>query len=154
MGIINGYFLDQSTIVVDLKSTDKKSIITELVDVLKNTKKLMKPDEILNAVLEREKLGSTGIGQGVAIPHGKTNVLDGHIGVLGISRNGVEFNSLDGELVHIIFILVGPAEVAEQHLKALSRISKLFRSKLLRENIIKAKTAEEVAEIIEREEAC
>ncbi|GHT39888.1 hypothetical protein AGMMS49921_00180 [Endomicrobiia bacterium] len=88
--------LDQSTIVVDLKSTDKKSIITELVDVLKNTKKIMKLDEILNAVLEREKLGSTGIGQGVAIPHGKTDVLDEYIGVLGISGNGVEFNSLDG----------------------------------------------------------
>ncbi|GHT54731.1 PTS sugar transporter subunit IIA [Endomicrobiia bacterium] len=147
-------FLNQSTIIVDLKSTDKKSIIIELIDVLKNTRKLGKSDEIINAVLEREKLGSTGIGQGVAIPHGKTDVLDKQIGVLGISRNGVEFNSLDGELVHIIFVLVGPAEVAEQHLKALSRISKLFRNKFLREDIIKAKTVEEVVEIIEKEDAC
>ncbi|GHT51134.1 PTS sugar transporter subunit IIA [Endomicrobiia bacterium] len=147
-------FLNQSTIIVDLKSTDKKSIIIELIDVLKNTRKLGKSDEIINAVLEREKLGSTGIGQGVAIPHGKTDVLDKQIGVLGISRNGVEFNSLDGELVHIIFVLVGPAEVAEQHLKALSKISKLFRNKFLREDIIKAKTAEEVVEIIEKEDAC
>ncbi|GHT60960.1 PTS sugar transporter subunit IIA [Endomicrobiia bacterium] len=147
-------FLNQSTIVVDLKSTDKKSIIIELIDVLKNAKKLEKSDEVINAVLEREKLGSTGIGQGVAIPHGKTDVLDKQMGVLGISRNGVEFNSLDGELVHIIFVLVGPAEVAEQHLKALSRISKLFRNKFLREGIIKAKTAEEVAEIIEKDDAC
>ncbi|MCA6070918.1 MAG: PTS sugar transporter subunit IIA [Endomicrobium sp.] len=146
-------FLSQNAIVIDLKATDKKSVIVELVDVLENTKKVKKTEEIINVVLEREKLGSTGIGQGVAIPHGKTDVLQEQMGVLGISRKGVEFNSLDGEIVNIIFLLVGPVEVAGQHLKALSRISRLFKDKFLRQAIRDAATTEDVVKIIQEEDA-
>ncbi|MDR2676939.1 MAG: PTS sugar transporter subunit IIA [Endomicrobium sp.] len=146
-------FLDQSSILVDLKSTDKKSAIAELVGVLKDTKKIKKIDEIINVILEREKLGSTGIGQSVAIPHGKTDIVDEQVGVLGISRKGIEFNSLDGELVHIIFLLVGPTKMAGQHLKALSKISRLFKDKFLRRTIRNATTAEEIIKIIQQEES-
>jgi PTS system nitrogen regulatory IIA component len=146
-------FLSRDAIVADLKATDKKSAIIELVDVLKNTKKVKKTEEIINVILEREKLGSTGIGQGVAIPHGKTNVLQEQMGVLGISRKGVEFNSLDGEIVHTIFLLVGPVEVTGQHLKALSRISRLFKDKFLRQAIRDAATTEDVVKIIQQEDA-
>ncbi|MDR3253543.1 MAG: PTS sugar transporter subunit IIA [Endomicrobium sp.] len=146
-------FLNQSSILVDLESADKKSVIIELVEVLKDTKKAKKTDEIINVILEREKLGSTGIGQGVAIPHGKTDVVHEQMGVLGISRKGIEFNSLDGELVHIIFLLVGPVEIAGQHLKALSRISRLFKDKFLRQAIRDATTAEEVVKIIQQEDS-
>ncbi|MDR3124318.1 MAG: PTS sugar transporter subunit IIA [Endomicrobium sp.] len=145
-------FLSQNEIIVDLKATDKKSAIVELVNVLGKTKKIKKTDEIINVVLEREKLGSTGIGQGVAIPHGKTDVLSEQMGVLGISHKGIEFNSLDGELVHIIFLLVGPVEVAGQHLKALSRISRLFKDKFLRQAIREAETTENVVKIIQQED--
>jgi PTS system nitrogen regulatory IIA component len=145
-------FLSQNEIIVDLKATDKKSAIAELVNVLEKTKKIKKTDEIINVVLEREKLGSTGIGQGVAIPHAKTDVLSEQMGVLGISHKGIEFNSLDGELVHIIFLLVGPAEVAGQHLKALSRISRLFKDKFLRQAIREAETTENVVKIIQQED--
>jgi len=146
-------FLSQDAIVIGLKSSDKKSAIVELVEVLKNTKKVKRTNEIIDVVLEREKLGSTGIGQGVAIPHGKTDVLQEQMGVLGISRKGIEFNSLDGEPVHIIFLLVGPAEVVGQHLKALSRISRLFKDKFLRRAIIDATTAEEIVKVIQQEDA-
>ncbi|MCA6071946.1 MAG: PTS sugar transporter subunit IIA [Endomicrobium sp.] len=146
-------FLSRDAIVTDLKATDKKSAIIELVDVLKNTKKVKKTEEVINVVLEREKLGSTGIGQGVAIPHGKTDVLQEQVGVLGISRKGIEFNSLDGEIVHIIFLLVGPVEVTGQHLKALSRISRLFKDKFLRQAIRDATTTEDVVKIIQQDEA-
>ncbi|MDR2066776.1 MAG: PTS sugar transporter subunit IIA [Endomicrobium sp.] len=145
-------FLSQNEIIVDLKATDKKSAIVELVNVLEKTKKIKKADEIINVLLEREKLGSTGIGQGVAIPHAKTDVLSEEMGVLGISNKGIEFNSLDGELVHIIFLLVGPVEVAGQHLKALSRISRLFKDKFLRQAIREAKTTENVVKIIQQED--
>jgi PTS system nitrogen regulatory IIA component len=145
-------FLSQDSIIVDLKATDKKSAIVELAEVLKNTKKIKDTDDIINIVLEREKLGSTGIGQGVAIPHGKTDILQEQIGVLGISHKGIEFNSLDGELVHIIFLLVGHVEVAGQHLKALSRISRLFKDKFLRQAIKDAKTAQEVVKLIQQED--
>jgi PTS system nitrogen regulatory IIA component len=146
-------FLNQSSIVVDLKSEDKKSAIIELVELLKDTKRIKKTDEIINVILEREKLGSTGIGQGVAIPHGKTSVLQEQVGALGISKKGIEFNSLDGELVHIIFLLVGPVEVAGQHLKALSRISRLFKDKFLRQAMKDAVGVEEVVKIIQQEDA-
>jgi PTS system nitrogen regulatory IIA component len=146
-------FLSQDTIIVDLKATDKKSAIIELTEVLKNNKKIRNSEDIINIVLEREKLGSTGIGQGVAIPHGKTDLLQEQIGVLGISRKGIEFNSLDGEPVHIIFLLVGPIEVAGQHLKALSRISRLFKDKFLRQAIKEAKTTQEVVKLIQQEDA-
>jgi PTS system nitrogen regulatory IIA component len=146
-------FLSQDAIIVDLKATDKKSAIVELAEVLKNTKKIKDTDDIINIVLEREKLGSTGIGQGVAIPHGKADLLQEQMGVLGISHKGIEFNSLDGELVHIIFLLVGPVEVAGQHLKALSRISRLFKDKFLRQSIKEAKTTQEVAKLIQQEDA-
>jgi PTS system nitrogen regulatory IIA component len=146
-------FLSSDSITVELKATDKKSAIVELVEMLKATKKVKKTDEIIEVVLEREKLGSTGIGQGVAIPHGKTDVLQEQVGALGISRKGIEFNSLDGEPVHIIFLLVGPVEVAGQHLKALSRISRLFKDKFLRQAIRDANTKEEIVKIIQQEDA-
>jgi PTS system nitrogen regulatory IIA component len=146
-------FLSPNAITVDLKAADKKSAIVELVEILKSTKKAKKTDEIIEVVLEREKLGSTGIGQGVAIPHGKTDVLQEQVGVLGISRKGIEFNSLDGEPVHIIFLLVGPVEIAGQHLKALSRISRLFKDKFLRQAIKDASSSEEIVKIIQQEDS-
>jgi PTS system nitrogen regulatory IIA component len=142
-------FLSKDAIIIDLKSIDKKSAIIELAETLKITKKVKKTDEIIDVILEREKLGSTGIGQGVAIPHGKTDVLHEQTGVFGISHKGIEFNSLDGEPVHIIFLLVGPIEVAGQHLKALSKISRLFKDKFLRQAIKGVATTDEVVKIIQ-----
>ena len=146
-------FLCKDAITVDLKAQNKKDAIIELIDLLKETKKIKKTEEIIDVVLEREKLGSTGIGQGVAIPHGKTDVLTEQVGVLGISKKGIEFNSLDGDPVYIIFLLVGPVEVTGQHLKALSRISRLFKDKFLRQAIKDAETKEDIVKIIRQEDA-
>ena len=146
-------FLSEDSIIVDLKAQNKKDAIIELIEHLKTTKKVKKTDEIVEVVLEGEKLGSTGIGQGVAIPHGKTDVLNEQVGVLGISKKGLEFNSLDGEPVYIVFLLVGPVEVTGQHLKALSRISRLFKDKFLRQAIKNAEKKEEIVKIIQQEDA-
>jgi len=146
-------FLCPETITVDLKAQDKKSAINELAEMLHKTKKTKKVAEVVEAVLEREKLGSTGIGQGVAIPHGKTNAVSEQIGVLGISQKGVDFHSLDGEPVYLIFLLVGPAEIAGQHLKALARISRLFKDKFFRQALREAKSTEEIVKIIQQEDA-
>ena len=123
-------FLCKDAITLDLKAQNKKDAIIELIELLKESKKIKKTDEIIDVVLERENLGSTGVGHGVAIPHGKTDVLSEQVGVLGISKKGIEFNSLDGEPVYIIFLLVGPVEVTGQHLKALSRISRLLERQI------------------------
>ena len=146
-------FLCKDAITVDLKAQNKKDAIIELIDLLKETKKIKKTEEIIDVVLEREKLGSTGIGQGVAIPHGKTDVLTEQVGVLKKKKKGIEFNSLDGEPVYIIFLLVGPVEVTGQHLKALSRISRLFKDKFLRQAIKDAETKEDIVKIIRQEDA-
>jgi PTS system nitrogen regulatory IIA component len=146
-------FLSKDAITVALKATDKKAAIIELAEMLAKAKKLKKAPEIIETVLEREKLGSTGIGQGVAIPHGKTDILTEQIGALGISQKGVEFNSLDGEPVHLLFLLVGPADTAGQHLKALSRISRLLKDRFFRQALREAKTVDEAVSIIEQEDA-
>ena len=146
-------FLCKDAIRLDLKAQNKKDAIIELIELLKESKKIKKTDEIIDVVLERENLGSTGVGHGVAIPHGKTDVLSEQVGVLGISKKGIEFNSLDGEPVYIIFLLVGPVEVTGQHLKALSKISRLFKDKFLRQAIKDAQTKEDVVKIIQQEDA-
>ena len=145
-------FLYPEAITIDLKAQDKKSAITELVDLLSKSKKLKKPGDVIEAILEREKLGSTGIGQGVAIPHGKTNAVSEQIGAFGVSQKGVEFNSLDGEPVHLMFLLVGPVEVAGQHLKALARISRLFKDKFFRQALKDAASVDEIIKIIKKED--
>ena len=146
-------FLCPDAITIDLKAHDKKSAIAEIVDMLAKAKKIKKVSEVIETVLEREKLGSTGIGQGVAIPHGKTDAISEQVGGLAISQKGIEFNSLDGEPVYLIFFLVGPVEVAGQHLKALSRISRLFKDKFFRQSLRDAKSVDEVIKIIQREDA-
>lgn len=146
-------FLYPEAITIDLKSQDKKGAITELIELLQKSKKLKKASDVIEAVLEREKLGSTGIGQGVAIPHGKTDAVSEQIGVLGISQRGVDFNSLDGEPVYLIFLLIGPVEGAGQHLKALARISRLFKDKFFRQALRDAKSIEAVEKIIRQEDS-
>ncbi len=146
-------FLCPEAITIDLKAHDKKAAINEIVEMLAKAKKVKKTSEVIATVLEREKLGSTGIGQGVAIPHGKTDAVNEQIGALGISQKGIEFNSLDGEPVFLMFFLVGPVEVTGQHLKALSRISRLFKDKFFRQSLREAKSVDEVIKIIQHEDA-
>lgn len=146
-------FLGPESITIDLKAQDKKSAIIELIELLHKEKKIKKTNELIEAVLEREKLGSTGIGQGVAIPHGKNDSVSEQLGVLGISQKGVDFNSLDGEPVYIIFLLIGPVDVAGQHLKALARISRLFKDKFFRQSLKNSKSVQEVVKIIQQEDS-
>lgn len=146
-------FLCPEAITIDVKAPDKKSAITEVVELMAKAKKIKKPAEVIDIVLEREKLGSTGIGQGVAVPHGKTDAVTEQIGALAISQKGIEFNALDGEPVYLMFLLVGPADSAGNHLKALSRISRLFKDKYFRQSLRDAKTVDEVVKIIQQEDA-
>ena len=102
--------------------------------------------------MEREKLGSTGIGQGVAIPHGKSDSVESLVAALGVSKRGVDFESLDGEPVNLIFLLVAPPDSAGQHLKALARISRLLKDKFFRQALREAKSLEEIQRIIKEED--
>ena len=145
-------FLDQRAIKIGLTASDKEGILKELADVLAEVKDIGDKRAIVKALLERENLGSTGIGQGIAIPHGKTDRVNELVAVLGVSRKGVNFEALDGEPVYIIFLLVAPKDTAGPHLKALAQISRLLRDSYFCELIKRCQTPNEVYELIKHEE--
>ncbi len=144
--------LDKRAIKIGVTATTKEDALKELVDILVKVEDIGDPKGILKALLERENLGSTGIGQGIAIPHGKTDKVTRLVAVLGVSKIGVNFDALDGEPVYIFFLLVAPKATAGPHLKALAQISRLLRDTYFCELIRKCKTEEEVFTLIKNEE--
>ena len=109
-------------------------------------------EEVIRVLLEREKLGSTGIGDGVAIPHGKLRGLKDLFISFGRSRGGVEFDSMDGKPVNLVFLLVAPEESVGVHLKTLARISKLLKNPAVRQRLVGASGSQEIYDIIVEEE--
>ena len=148
-------FLDDRAISVDLKAQQKEHVIQELTELLVKAGSLKEKDvgKLVQILLKRESLGSTGIGQGVAIPHGKSDVVSKLIAAFGISRVGVNFDSLDAEPVHIFFLLIAPEDSAGPHLKALARISRLLKDKHFRESLRVAKDEKTLLRIIHEEDA-
>ncbi len=144
--------LDKQSIKIGLKSSTKEQTLEELVEILTKIEDVGDTKAILKALIERESLGSTGIGQGIAIPHGKTDKIKRLVAVMGISKTGVNFDALDGEPVYIFFLLVAPKTTAGPHLKALAQISRLLRDSYFCELIRKCKTEEEVFNLIKNEE--
>lgn len=144
--------LDGKSILLELKSQTKQEAMTELCHLLQSQSKIKDAGVVLNALMEREKLGSTGIGQGVAIPHGKSDSASQLVAALGISRKGVDFGALDGEPVYIIFLLASPPDTSGAHLKALARISRLLKDKFFRQALKEAKTADDILKVIKEED--
>lgn len=145
-------FLSAEAISVDMKAQGKQEALEELCQALQRANKLSDAKQMVQILMEREALGSTGIGQGVAIPHGKTGTVKDQVAALGISRRGIEFEALDGEPVHIVFLLVAPSEAAGNHLKALAKVSRLLKDKFFRQALRDAKSADEILRIIQEED--
>jgi PTS system nitrogen regulatory IIA component len=145
-------FLEPAAVIESLHGTDANSILTELCAPLA-TARGVEPSRLLDTLLEREKLGSTGIGEGVAIPHGKLPGLPGLMASFGRIRAGVDFRAIDGKPTYLFFALFAPENSAGAHLKALARISRLFKSQVFREAILAAPTAAEVYRLIAEEDA-
>jgi PTS system nitrogen regulatory IIA component len=142
--------LEEQSIIPELKSSDKKKAIEELAEAIVNRKPSLDKDSLVRVLLERETLGSTGIGEGVAIPHGKFPGLSEPIISFGRSLKGLDFDSMDGQPVHLFFLLIAPETSASIHLKALARIAKLLRNGVFRKMLMEASTREEIYEIIAR----
>jgi len=142
--------LSKERIVPDLVSLDKKGVIDELVKAL--SLEGVPPARLVQVLLEREKLGSTGIGDGVAIPHGKLREINQMIASFGRSVKGLDFDSLDGRPTHLFFLLVAPDNSAGVHLKALARISRLFKDAQFRQTLMNARDQEEMFRIIREED--
>jgi PTS system fructose-specific IIC component/PTS system nitrogen regulatory IIA component len=113
-------------IQVDLQAEDKEEVFEELVDRFCQVIKSDGRDEILDALRTREMKMSTGIQKGIAIPHGKTNAVDKVYGMLGISRRGIDYEALDGNPVHLLFMVLGPLGESEKHLRVLQRLAELL----------------------------
>jgi PTS system nitrogen regulatory IIA component len=145
-------FLSVDSVKLTIESKNKKDVIKELVEVLVKSGKVKDKKKMIQTLMEREELGSTGIGQGIAIPHGKSDTVSDLAAAFGVSADGVSFDSLDGEPVNIFFLLVAPEGAAGAHLKALARISSLLKDKYFRKSLLSAQSPEEVIKIIQEEE--
>lgn len=146
-------FLSPQAVVPDLSARAKHEVLDELCAALARANSSLRPERLVEVLEDREKLGSTGIGEGVAIPHGKLAGLSRLIAAFGISREGVDFEAIDGKKTHLFFALIAPENSAGVHLKALARISRLFKNPRFREAILQARSAEEIYTLIAQEDA-
>lgn len=145
--------LAKDSIISHLKATTKEQAIEEIAALIAETHGRNSPDEIIQVLIEREKLGSTGIGNGVAIPHGKLRTINQIVTGFGRSLSGIEFDSQDGKPAHLFFVLLAPENAASLHLKALARLSRLLKDQSFRDKLMDAKTGEEIYnEIIAEDE--
>ncbi len=144
--------LSPDVIEVNLDVKDKEDSLNKIIAIAAKSGKILDIDKVTNTILEREKLVSTGVGKGFAIPHGKTDAISDIIAAFVITRNSIDFDSIDGEPVRFIFLLVGKETLLNTHIKLLSRISRLMNKDEFRTKLLEAKTKEEVLKIFKDEE--
>jgi PTS system nitrogen regulatory IIA component len=147
-------FLCSKAVSADLKANNKEEVIQEMVGLLISAGAIEKKNKakVIEVLMAREALGSTAIGQGIAIPHGKCDSVTKLVGALGVSKQGINFDSLDGEPAHIFFLLVAPLDSAGPHLKALARISRLLKDKYFRENLKTVKDDKAILKLVSQED--
>ena len=144
--------LDPRAIVADLQAKDKIRTLAELTDSLISCEPSLNRDDVIAVLQEREKLGSTGIGDGVAIPHGKLAGIPELKLVFGRSHTGVDFESMDGQPAYLFFLLIAPEESIGVHLKTLARISKLLKDATVRKKLMEASDQQAIYQVILDEE--
>jgi PTS system nitrogen regulatory IIA component len=145
-------FLRADAVIANLSGQAGPAVLAELCRPLAATQRI-DAQKLVETLLDREKLGSTGIGEGVAIPHGKVAGLPGLMASFGRSVAGIDFRAIDGRPTHLFFALFAPENSAGAHLKALARISRIFKNSGFRDAIMRVQTAEEIYRLIEAEDA-
>jgi PTS system nitrogen regulatory IIA component len=145
--------LARDAIIVNLGVRTKREVLAEMAAALAKVEPKIAGDRLLEVLLEREALQSTGIGEGVAIPHGKLAGLDRLVATFARSHEGIDFESIDGQPTHHFFLLVVPEHSGGQYLKALARISRFFRDAAFRQNLSEGETLEDLIRAIEEEDA-
>lgn len=144
--------LNKDCIIPELRSQNKKGVLEELTRALSSFKAALNREALVEILLEREHLGSTGIGDGIAIPHGKIQDLDELILSFGRSTRGIDFDSMDGRPTHLFFLLIAPENSAGIHLRALAKISRLLKSAHFRQRLMEAGNREEIFQVIQEED--
>ena len=143
--------LQEEAIIPELTATDKKGVLLELAAPVAEASGVAQ-DEMVRVLLERERLGSTGVGSGIAIPHGKLKSLNALLVGFGRSHQGVEFDAIDGKPAHIFFLLMAPEDSTGAHLRMLARISRLLKDSSLRQRLMDAADSREIYTLIENED--
>ena len=144
--------LSTDVIAVNLEATDKEDAIKKVIDLGAKSKKILDIEKVSGTIFEREKLVSTGVGKGFAIPHGKTDSIVDVVAAFAITKDPIDFDSIDGEPVRFIFLLIGKENLLNTHIKLLSRISRLMNKDEFREKLLEAANPEEVLAIFKEEE--
>lgn len=141
--------LAKDLVIYDLESEDKQSVLKEMVSVLISSGYEMDPDEAYKVLMDRENLGTTGIGDGVAIPHGKFDSLEDMAVVVGRSEKGINFDSLDHKPCHIFFLVLAPEQGAGSHLRTLAQISRQLKDEAFRSSFLQAESHEELWKLLQ-----
>ena len=144
--------LHADCIIPELHSQNKEEVLEELTTALLKYKGNLNKEALVEVLLVRERLGSSGIGDGIAIPHGRVPDLDELIVSFGRSTLGIEFDSMDGRPTHLFFLLIAPENSAGVHLRALAKISKLLKSAHFRQRLMESGTREEIFQVIQEED--
>src|SRR4030042_6637071 len=139
--------LNHDFIISELKGKNKEEIINELVDLFKNDSRVLDLEKVRQSVLDREKIMSTGVGKGFAIPHGKTNSINEILAAFGKTKIPVDYQALDNQPVNLVFLLVGKENLVSTHIKLLSRISRMMNKDDFREKLINANSNDEIVEL-------
>ena len=145
-------FLTVDGIIPALAAHEKNAVLKEMATEIVANHPALDEQKVLQVLLERERISTTAIGEGVAIPHGKLRGVDRVVGIFARSLKGVDFASLDGGPTHLFFVLIAPENAAADHLKALARISRLLKDPTFRSRLIEGKTRQEIFEIIAQED--
>lgn len=146
-------YINKESIIIDLKETDKECFLSKMIEKLDSLGLLINKDEVEHAIMAREQLMSTGIGNGIAIPHAKTDSVNNIIISIATIKNGINYKSIDKNKVFVVFMLLTPKNSSSENLKVLTSIAKIFRdnSNFL-EKLINAKKSQEIIELIGKEE--
>lgn len=145
-------YLKEERIILDLEATNKEEAIKRLAEVFRGAKEMVDFEKFLSDVFERESLGTTGIGLGLALPHARTQAVNSFVMAIGRVKEEIDFGSLDGEPVRLIFLMGTPKEEVQGYLKTLAHLTRLLKKESLRTKLLEARSSQEVIEVFLEEE--
>jgi len=145
--------LDETRILTNMEGDSKSDVINSLIDLVAVSPKVLDKEKVREAIFEREKIMSTGVGNGFAIPHGKTDAVSDIVAAFAVTKKPIDYEALDEQPVRLIFLLIGKGNMVGPHIKLLSRISRLMNKEEFRKKLLDASASKEVMEIFRTEEA-
>jgi fructose-specific phosphotransferase system IIA component len=145
--------LTEDLVVAGLKGKSKDGIIEAMIDIVAHSPRVLDKEKVRTAIFEREQIMSTGVGNGFAIPHGKTDAVSDIVAAFAVTEEDIDYDSLDEKPVRLVFLLVGKDNLVGPHIKLLSRISRLMNKEEFRKQLLMLETPKEILDLFRQEEA-